>query len=663
MLQQNTVISRLILISLFLVSIPATMLAQDIRPQPKWWFGGAAGANFNGYNGTTQILNDSITTPNPFHRGSGVGPYLTFGVEYRPNKDWGGMLYVGFDDRNGKWKDIVSPCGDPMKLSTTLSYITIEPSLRFAPVRGRFYLFLGPRIGISPSRSFTYEEGVHLDTSAEFSSVHPVVVSAQVGMGYDFHLSKETDPTQVDLSPFISFHPYFGQHPRSIENWAVTTVRAGVILKIGKGRVGKRIVERTPAAVIEGDVEFAVRAPKIVPLKRRVRESFPLRNYVFFDEGSTEIPNRYVKLSKSQAVNFKEEQLQQVQPENMTGRSLRQMTVYYNVLNIVGDRMKRSPGTTISLSGASDKGAVHGKARAETIKKYLVDVYGIDSSRITTEGRIKPRMPSEQPGATLDIALLREGDSRVDIESTSPELLVETKRSLIDVLTIQVGGAPHYMLKPVQIVAVAEDPLEGHVIIDVAGASEVFSSWAVEFTDEQGKMQRFGPYDQERQTISGNIILGDRPQGDFKVVMIGQTKGGKVVRKESKVHLVRRDEPKEEAVRYSILFDFDKSTTVATYENFLTDVVTPLIPANSTVVIHGHTDIIGEEEYNAILAYKRAESTQEIIERALVKAGTKNVTFETLDFGEDVIYAPFDNKYPEERFYNRTVIIDIVPDK
>ena len=142
-----------------------------------------------------------------------------------------------------------------------------------------------------------------------------------------------------------------------------------------------------------------VRSPKAVPIKRRVRETFPLRNYVFFDENSTEIPNRYVTLTKDQAAKFKEEQLQEVQPKSMTGRSLRQMNVYYNILNIYGDRMKRSPGTTISLTGSSPgQGPEYGKARAETIKLYLVDIFGIDGLRITTEGRDRPRIPSEALG-------------------------------------------------------------------------------------------------------------------------------------------------------------------------------------------------------------------------------------------------------------------------
>jgi outer membrane protein OmpA-like peptidoglycan-associated protein len=400
---------------------------------------------------------------------------------------------------------------------------------------------------------------------------------------------------------------------------------------------------------VEHDVQFSVRAPNAVLAHHRVRETFPLRNYVFFETGSTKISNRYVTLTKDQAASFKEEQLQEVQPKNMALRSLRQMTVYYNILNILGDRMKRSPRTIIALSGASEKEPEFGKARAETIKRYLVDVFGIDGSRITTEGRDKPRIPSVVQGATKELGLLQAGDRRVDIESSSPELMM------------QVGGGPHYMLKPVQIVTVVEDPLDSHVIFNVVGAKEVLTSWSVEITDDQGNVRRFGPSTRDQESISGNTLLGDRSQGDYKIVMLGETKGGKLVSKESTVHLIRREESKKEALRFSILFDFDQSKTIASYEKFLTEIVTPLISDSGIVVIHGHTDIIGDEVYNDSLSSQRVQDARTIIERAIANSGKKGITFETFACGENIQFAPFDNFFPEERFYNRTVIIDIVP--
>ncbi len=651
-------LKRIIFNFLILICVDATILAQETqRKQPTWWFGGAVAGNLNFYGGTTQMLNSALTTPSPFHKGFGAGLYLAPLVEYRPDPVWGGILQLAYDDRRGSFSDVPCPCGQVSTLSTTLRYFSIEPSIRYAPFSDAFYVFAGPRIGFNwafnlpksslrDERTFVYtQEGVSA-TKAEFSNMRARVISGQIGIGYDFAFASLNDKNQVNLSPFISYQPWSGQDPRSVESWAVSTIRVGAAIKFGSGAV----IPRGEPAVVERDVQFSLRAPKAVPAKRRVRETFPLRNYVFFEEGSAEIPNRYAALTKDQAASFKEEQLQEVQPKNMTGRSLRQMTVYYNILNIVGDRMKRNPGTGISLSGASEMGPEHGKARAETIKRYLVDVFGIDSSRITTEGRDKPRIPSEFPGGTKELALLKAGDRRVDIESNSPEMM------------IQVGGGAHYMLKPVQIVAVVEDPLDSHVIFTVVGAKEVLASWSLEITDEQGKVQRFGPSTRDNENISGNAILGDRSQGNYKVVMLGQTKGGKFVRKESSVHLVRRNEPLKEAVRFSILFDFDQSKTVASYEKFLTDIVTPLIPDSGVVIIHGHTDIIGEEEYNDNLSRERAQDAQNILERAIANSDKRGITFETFWFGENLQYAPFDNYFPEERFYNRAVIIDIVPD-
>ena len=76
--------------------------------------------------------------------------------------------------------------------------------------------------------------------------------------------------------------------------------------------------------------------------------------------------------------------------------------------------------------------------------------------------------------------------------------------------------------------------------------------------------------------------------------------------------------------------------------------------------INGHTDIIGGEDYNLKLSIARAEDVRTILESGLAKAGRSDVKFEVHGFGADQNLAPFENKYPEERFYNRTVIIDIV---
>jgi outer membrane protein OmpA-like peptidoglycan-associated protein len=235
--------------------------------------------------------------------------------------------------------------------------------------------------------------------------------------------------------------------------------------------------------------------------------------------------------------------------------------------------------------------------------------------------------------------LLRAGDRRVDIVSSSDILLA-----------------------PLQISSIQETPLDDRIVFKTqSGTNESVKSWSFQVIDEKGAVRNFGPFTKKEAYISGNTLLGDRSEGDYKIIMLAQTEEGHTISKESKLHLVRNAPAKEEALRFSILFDFDQSKTVATYEKFLTNVVMPLVPDNATILIHGHSDVIGDDEYNLSLSMDRAQEAKRILEAALAKAGKKGMRYETYGFGSDPALAPFENKFPEENFYNRTVIIDIIP--
>lgn len=630
------------------------------RVHPAWWFGLSGAANFNTFRGTTQVLNNNLTVPTAFHKGSGIKPYASILAEYRPGKVVGAMLNVAYDNRGGKFDEVTAPCNCPANLTTNLGYVVVEPSLRIAPFASAFYIFAGPTVAFNVAKTFEYTQFKQPDTKADWSELRSPVVAAQAGLGIDIPMSKKNAETQMTLSPFASFQTDLLNSPRKIESWSIYTVRAGIALKFGTGRKAVSTVAAPPPTIITntittpavGDVQFSVRAPKVVPVSRQVKETFPLRKSVFFDMGSTEIPSRYVMLSQPQAAAFKEDQLQEDQPNNVSnGRSARQLAVYHNIINIMGDRLRSNPQSRITLTGASDKDPAQGKVMADKVKQYIVTNFGIDPSRITTDGRDKPLIPSEQPGATRELAMLREGDRRVDISSNSSEMMM------------QVGGANSDFLRPVQITSYQADPLDSHVIFTNAGASQLLNSWNVDITDEQGNMQHYGPYTQDQASVAGKTILGTNSQGNYKIVMNGQAKDGRTITKQSSVSLRKSDDMKQAGLRYSILFDFDQSKTKDVYEKFLTDVVAPLIDDNATVIIHGHTDNIGEEPYNLNLSNERAREAQTILSRALINSGKRGVKFESYGFGEDRNMAPFENNLPEEHFYNRTVIIDIIPNK
>jgi outer membrane protein OmpA-like peptidoglycan-associated protein len=654
-ISDKILINKFLLLTLLYIGAQTTLQAQEVYyTKPSWFFGVAGATNYNFYRGSTHQLNSSLTPPVTFHNGEGAGLYLAPLVEFhKPDTRLGFMFQAGYDSRKGSFDQKTTACNCPADLSTGLSYITVEPSIRFAPFKSNFYLYGGPRLAFNIDKSFKYTLGTNPAypeqepspvVRGDFDAVSETLISMQIGAGFDIPLSSQNHKTQFILSPFVNFQPYFGQHPRTIETWSVTTLRVGMALKFGQG---SEIVTTQPTT---SQVKFSVNAPRNIPGVRNVREVFPLRNYVFYDLESNKIPSRYKLLRKEDVKDFNEDQIGITPSVNPSGRSARQMTVYYNVINILGSRMVKNPSTNVTLVGSSEKGSEDGVAMAESIKTYLVTVFGINATRITTKGQLKPTIPSEQPGATKELVLLREGDHRVSIESNSPELLME----------FQAG--PDAPLKPLELVTVQEAPIDSYITIDATGAGQAYSSWSLETTDPDGKVKVFGPYNQEKVNIPGKSIMGTRSEGDYKVKMIGKTKSGSIEEKTTTTHMVLWTPSKtEEGLRYSILFEFNKSKAISIYEKYLTNVVTPKIPKNAVVIIHGHTDIIGEESYNLNLSLERANEVKGIIEKALSNAGRTDVKFEVHGFGEDESMAAFENKLPEERFYNRTVIIDIIP--
>lgn len=673
--QNKALIRKYIFSSLLMLGIAVTISAQEVqRTQPKFWLGVSGAANVNMYTGTTQTLNSSLMAPAAFHEGFGVGSFASLLLEYRPIPVIGIMLNLGYDGRGGNFTEMVSPCNCPEDLKTDLSYATIQPSIRISPFGPNFYAFLGGAYNYNLNKSFAYtfdqNTGSPFTTSeGEFSNIRREVFSTHIGIGYDIQLAAANARTQVALSPFISYHPYFGQAPRNIESWSLSTVRVGLALKFGTGKVNEPLTKNNAAVIspktttdekeiadvitigknstviTKGDdtkLKFSVRAPLSIPVKRNITEAFPLRNYIFFDKGSVEIPKRYIKLTTNEAAAFKLNDLREGNPTNQTGRSSRQMKAYYNIINIIGYRMGEFPTDNITLIGASaGDGEELGKEYAESVKRYLVDVFGIRGLRITTEGRNQPVHPSELPGGKNYLTMLREGDRRVDIISSSKNLL-----------------------KPLQIVVEQADPLDSRILFNVESDEKgTLRSWNIDVTDESGMTKKYGPYTRKQESISGNTILGNKTKGKYTFVLTGQTANGTVIRKESVINLVRNEEPKEEALRFSILFDFDQSNAVSNYEQFLIEEVAPNIANNGTVIIHGHTDIVGSTEYNMQLSERRAVDIRQILEKAVYVSGKTGVRFDVLAFGMDTANAPFENKLPEERFYNRTVIIDIVQPK
>jgi hypothetical protein len=181
----------LIIIFLFLGSTKVNAQTEEYT-KPSWMFGVAAGANFNFYRGSTFMLHEGFTPPTAFHDGKGIGLFIAPNIEYhKPGTRLGFIFQAGFDSRQGTFDQVKTPCNCPADLETKLSYITIEPSLRYAPFRSNFYLYGGPRFAFIQDKSFTYEQGINPDfplqvqnpnVQGDFSAVNNTIISMQVGI-------------------------------------------------------------------------------------------------------------------------------------------------------------------------------------------------------------------------------------------------------------------------------------------------------------------------------------------------------------------------------------------------------------------------------------------------------------------------------------------------
>lgn len=642
----------ILLVAAILVATPAH--AQQTGPDERWgnwWYGLFGGANINMVGGSGLIARDGTQS---LDKGSGLGLALGGLLEYNPGSLLGFNLGIGYDNRAVDFDQVAGTARllpdttlrpFTQSLSASPAYISIEPSLRVNIVNRVFHAIVGPSFGINVAKgseeSVTFSNpDTAFSSSAELANIRSFIIGAQLGLGYDIPLKGPGTGTQILLTPFAQFRlglqNLLDPADTDPSEFKQNTVRAGIALKFSS-------VPPLPIDELKpGEADFVVNAPSVIPGTRRINETFPMRNYVFFDAGSTDIPARYKRISGADAGNFREEQL--IKPGAETGggndplvtRSRRQMEVYYNVLNVYGDRLRRNPSATVKLVGSANGDANAGKQMAEKVKSYLNGTFEIDPARITTEGRAMPTIRSGS-GSTQG-----EDKTLVDAENYRVELI----------------GTPDEMNKPVFINAVEKDPAQ-EVILRVASSGDI-AMWTAEITDRNGATKKYqGTGDQIR--IDPKELLGGGTEGRYTAKVTISTKNGETITPPAKeFRLVVDPDEEEVATRYSILFEFDQSKTMETYKDFLVSTVAPAIPDGATVIIHGHTDITGTPEYNDKLSQGRAETAQKILTEELQRQG-KTVTFDTYGFGEDERRAPFNNNLAEQRFYNRTVVIEIVP--
>ena len=145
-----------------------------------------------------------------------------------------------------------------------------------------------------------------------------------------------------------------------------------------------------------------------------VIESYPLLPQVFFDSTVYALnTTNQMLLDESQIRDYSKDYL------------LRdQIWVYRNLLNIVGDRMRKNPTAKLTITGTTDNTGPEknnrdlAEQRANSVRDYLVNGWGIEPSRLTVKKRLLPAKPANN---TTNEG--RAENRRVELSSSDIEIM------------------------------------------------------------------------------------------------------------------------------------------------------------------------------------------------------------------------------------------------
>lgn len=342
----------------------------------------------------------------------------------------------------------------------------------------------------------------------------------------------------------------------------------------------------------------------------------PMLNYVFFEENEAKLPPRYNTLAPAQAASFNVNSL------HLEGT----LDVHHQILNIVGKRMQENQKATITITGCnSNTGAEKenvslSRARAETVRDYLKQVWNIAENRMKIEARNLSSRPSgsDQPDGIAE-------NQRVELTSNAWEIIepIQTRDFERQVTPVALRFHPSVQAKA----GIANWTLilqqEGKQLKTLSGIGDIPENIDWQISREQESIPR------SSEPLEYTLAVTD------KVNQITSTKG--TLRVEQK-------KVDKEVGRYSlILFDFDQAT-LNDYNRRIARSIQSALPAGATIKIAGYTDRIGEAEHNQKLSEERAKNTASAL-------GVKGAQVEGV--GESVLL--YDNDLPEGRFYSRTV--------
>jgi len=356
-----------------------------------------------------------------------------------------------------------------------------------------------------------------------------------------------------------------------------------------------------------------------------VTEAFPVLPMVFFDENSSDIPGYYTTGANDD--NF-----------DISRLEINPIVFHDRVLDIIGQRLKQSKKSKIELKGFSDSTSEKGNcelalARAENVKKYLVDTWNIDGDRIKIS---KKRAKCSPPNPTLtpnDSGFSE--NRRVEIYSeedkiTEPvlkEYFLEMTGFKPDSIGFDIKNSVRGNLKTWEIIARQDN----RILFRLNGNNNNPVSQRMDYN-----------------TVSG---LSTEP---IRLEFYAEDPDGQTAM-DVKDIVVNRDTSEYDVERMSlVLFDVG-SDKLSSYARASIKKFIRGLDKDSKVRVYGYTDALGDSGENLKLSVNRAKNTADLIRELYPDA-----VFESVEgFASRKMPQGIDSySSPAKRFLSRTVQIE-----
>lgn len=354
-----------------------------------------------------------------------------------------------------------------------------------------------------------------------------------------------------------------------------------------------------------------------------VRTLHPLLGHIYFEEGQSRIPERYISgIDRARADTL----------------SLTPMEALHGELAIIAARMSRYQSARLTIGGMTsttrfDKGADLARARANAVRSKLLEL-GVEPHRMTVV-ETETSYPVTKASDTSQRQLALDENQRVEIHSSVPDILdpitLGTREISVTPRRLRIGDSAEASgLRVVQrIIAVGDH----HVSLE----SDKLARVVYEDISIQPYLEH---------SVDDHIAIRVNAK-DSTGLDVAETRDIPIAQSSDSRW---RNERSGDVVieRYGlVLFDFNEAK-LSDHHRRIIEIIRTRITSNTLVSVIGTTDIMGGDAYNRELSLRRARQ----IARAL---GITQVTVDGL--GET---APvFPNMLPEGRASNRTVIVEL----